>query len=158
MNTNQQRTLYGGLALIGLGIFAAFGLWWLLPIALLAAVGATVYTQQRRAGRLAEAVQGGLWGVGLAIMLLFGFWWSGLVILAGISLLARGREQQFDAVAQRLIGRAQGYVQTRRNSSISVPAVTRPSTTSINSSTPTNTITIVNDEAPEMGDTTRLHK
>ena len=153
MNTNQQRTLYGGLALIALGLFAAFRLWWLLPIVVAAAVGATVYTQQRRAGRLPEAVQGGVWGVGLAIVLLLGLWWSGLVLLAGVSLLARGREQQVDAFVQRLVGRAHGYVQTRRNSSISVPAVTRTPNVP---STPMNNITIVNDDAPSTGETTRL--
>ena len=154
MNTNQERTLYGGLALIVLGMFAALRLWWLLPIAIAAVVGATVYTQQRRAGRLPEAVQGGVWGVGIAIILLLGLWWSGLVLLAGVSLLARGREQQVDAFVQRLIGQTQGYIQTRRNSSISVPTVTRPSTPS----TPINNITIVNDDAPNTGETTRLRK
>src|SRR3712207_1840086 len=107
MNTNQQRTVYAGIGLIVLGIFALTGFWWLLPTLLLAGGGYYIYTNQRSQGRLNEALVGGLWGVGLALTWLTGWWVAGVLLLAGATLLMRGREHQIDAAVQRVLGRAQ---------------------------------------------------
>jgi hypothetical protein len=151
MNTNSRRTLYGGIALIVLGIFALTGLWWMLPVLALAGGGAFMYVTRRRMGQLYEALVGGMWGIGLALTWLTGAWVAGLLLLGGATLLLRGREQRVDAVVGRLLGQAQAMVPARR-STTSAPIVR---------SQPANTqsqgVTIVTDEHATTGETTRLH-
>jgi len=103
MNLNKQSTVAAGVILIGLGIVVLFNLWSLIFPAALLVGGVVAYQQRRRMGHLNEAVQVGMWGVGLALLFLVHFFWPGVLFLAGASVLARGREGQIDAYAQRLI-------------------------------------------------------
>jgi hypothetical protein len=103
MNLNKQSTVAAGVILIGLGIVVLFNLWSLIFPAALLVGGVAAYQQRRRMGHLNEAVQVGMWGVGLALLFLVHFFWPGVLFLAGASVLARGREGQIDAYAQRLI-------------------------------------------------------
>lgn len=149
MNTNQQRTLYAGTALIGLGVVALLDLWWLVPVVLFAGVGYLVYTTRRSIGRYDEAVQGGLWGIGMALLWMIGIF-PGIILLAGASLIVRGRETQVDAKVQQLLGQGQAALQSRRSAqSTSAPIVPQRS----------NTITIVTpDDSSVTGETTRLQR
>jgi TM2 domain-containing membrane protein YozV len=101
---NRQQNVVVGAFLIGLGIVWWFNLWWLIWPGLLAAAGVVAYTQRRRAGRKAEAVQVGLWLVGLALLFILHFTWPGILFLAGSSILIRGREEQVDDQVQQFIG------------------------------------------------------
>jgi|HigsolmetaAR202D_1030399.scaffolds.fasta_scaffold00005_16 4-amino-4-deoxy-L-arabinose transferase-like glycosyltransferase len=105
MKQTRPQTYYVGIALIAFGVVALLNLWWMLPIAFFSFIGYRFYTERRNRGQFAEAVQGGLWGFGLALLYLVGFW-PGLLLLAGASLLARGRESQIDDKVQELLGRA----------------------------------------------------
>ena len=105
MNFNKQPSVMAGVLLIGLGLVWWLNLWpLLLPGALLVG-GAAAYVQRRKLGRTVEAVQVGMWGAGLALLFMLGFVFPGVLLLAGASVLARGREGQIDAAVQQLIGR-----------------------------------------------------
>ena len=147
MNMTQQRTVYAGIALVALGIIALLNLWWLVPVALFAGVGYVVYSQRRAMGRYDEAVQGGLWGFGMALLWIVGIF-PGIILLAGASLLARGREAQVDAQVQRLLGQGRAALQARR----SVPSSSAP----VAPQRPTNITIVTPDDQPSTGETTRL--
>ena len=102
----NTRTVTLGAILIVFGLFWWLNLWWLtLPLALLAG-GVAAYVQRRAMGRTAEAVQMLVWGAGLSGLLLLHFVWPGIVLLAGASLLLRGREHRADETIQTLARRA----------------------------------------------------
>lgn len=143
-NLNSRQAKYLGIALIALGVFTILRLWWLIPALVLAGAGIFVYMQRRGLGRVNEAVQFGLWGIGLALLTLVKLVFPGVLLLAGASLLLRGREQEIDNRVQALIARF---------------GINRGSGTAI---TPTNPaasqatkISIV-EEQPATGETTRL--
>jgi hypothetical protein len=138
INLNQSQARNAGIALIVLGVVAIFNLWWLVPAAALGGAGVFAYRRSRALGRTGEAVQAALWGLGLAVLYLIGAIFPGILLLAGASLLLRGREQEADARAQRVIGR----IASRRRVA-STP------------SQPTN-VTIVNDDQPNTSETVRL--
>jgi hypothetical protein len=94
MSPQQQRHL--GIALVVVGILAALRLWWMLPVAILGGIGAYLYIERRKQGRIAAAVQSGLWLVGLALLLVLHLVFPGIFLLAGGSLLLRGREHEAD--------------------------------------------------------------
>jgi hypothetical protein len=106
VNLKKQQSMIAGLALVGLGIVWWLNLWWLVVPGALAAAGVAVYVQRRRVGRTVEAVQSALWGVGLALLFLLDFMFPGIVLLIGLSLLARGREDRIDTWLQGGIERA----------------------------------------------------
>lgn len=120
MNLNQTQTRYAGIALIVLGVVAVFHLWWLIPSALLAAGGVAIYRRQRAIGRRGEALQALLWGVGLALLLMIDFVFPGVLLLGGISLLLRGREDKADERVQAAVARL-----TRRRTLAATPAQTQ---------------------------------
>ncbi|MCS6840746.1 MAG: hypothetical protein NZ699_14215 [Roseiflexus sp.] len=99
---NTRRSAAIGASLIILGFIWWLNLWWLLLPGALIAGGVAAYIQ-RRAMRVSEAVQIGLWGVGLGLLLLIDFLFPGVLFLAGISILARGREREIDAQVQRFV-------------------------------------------------------
>ncbi len=101
----QKRTRYLGLGLVILGIMAVLGLWNLVPVVLLGAVGAYIYIERRREGRIGAAVQSALWLLGVALLLALHFVVPGVLLLAGASLLLRGREQQVDQRLNALLNR-----------------------------------------------------
>ncbi len=105
MQTNRKTTVIIGMSLIVLGIVMAFGLWGLLPVLVLSVAGVYLYTERRRVGRIGAAVQSGLWLIGLAVLFLIEFVMPGIIILAGLSLLARGRETELDAQLVRLLAK-----------------------------------------------------
>jgi hypothetical protein len=67
-------------------------MWGLIPALVLGGLGAYVYTERRRQGRIEAGVQSGLWLLGVALLLVIRFFFPGILILAGASLLMRGRE------------------------------------------------------------------
>lgn len=111
-NLTQQQSLYLGIALIIIGVFALIGFWWIIPALVLAGAGVYVYNKNRQDGNVVKAVQGGLWLVGMALLLLlrsvFFFipfpFLAGVLILAGGSLLVRGRESEADKRVQEFLG------------------------------------------------------
>ncbi|NJL04595.1 MAG: hypothetical protein HC911_06735 [Chloroflexaceae bacterium] len=105
MQMDRKTTVIIGTSLIVLGMVMAFGLWGLLPVLGLSAAGAYLYTERRRVGRIGAAVQSGLWLIGLAVLFLIEFVMPGIIILAGLSLLARGREAELDAQLVRLLAK-----------------------------------------------------
>ena len=105
MNFNKQSSVVAGVFLIALGLVWWLNLWSLLLPGALLVGGAVAYTQRRQLGRTIEAVQVGLWGVGLALLFMLHFLWPGVLLLAGTSVLVRGREGRIDAAVQQLIGR-----------------------------------------------------
>lgn len=107
MNMEKRQTAILGGLLIILGVVWVFNLWWLLPPAVLATAGVAAYVQRRRLGRVAEGVQVALWAIGMAILLLVGFVFPGVLFLAGLSLLTRGREGNIDARIQELVAQVQ---------------------------------------------------
>lgn len=148
MNTTQQRTVYAGIALIAFGVVALLNLWWLIPVALFAGVGYLVYTTRRSIGRYDEAIQGGLWGFGMALLWMIGIW-PAIILLAGASLLVRGREMQVDAKVQQLLSQGRAAIQARRGASnTSAPIVPQR---------PSNITIVTTDDQPAVGETTRLN-
>lgn len=103
MSPQQQRHL--GIALVVVGILAVLRLWWMLPVAILAGIGVYLYIERRKQGRVAAAVQSGLWLVGLALLLLLHLIFPGIFLLAGGSLLLRGREHTADQRVSGWLGR-----------------------------------------------------
>lgn len=104
-NWDTQRTRLFGIGLIVLGVVAIFGMWSLIPVFLLVSAGTYVYQRRRREDRIVEAVQSGLWLWGLALLFLLRFIFPGVLILAGASLLLRGREYTIDRKVEELCGR-----------------------------------------------------
>jgi hypothetical protein len=94
-----------GIGLIALGVVAIFNLWWIVPVALLAGGGIYLYHQRKQMGRAHEAVQFAFWGLGLAALYLTDLLFPGVLILVGLSLMMRGREQDVEARVQRVLGR-----------------------------------------------------
>ncbi|NTV63572.1 MAG: hypothetical protein HGA65_08560, partial [Oscillochloris sp.] len=92
--------------LIVVGVVAILNVWWAIPPVLLAGGGVAIYQRQRSMGRTSEAVQAGLWGVGLAVLLLLHFLIPGVLLLAGASLLLRGRELEADQRVRQLLASA----------------------------------------------------
>jgi hypothetical protein len=144
MNPNKQQTAVIGAFLIALGLVMWLNLWWLIAPGALVAGGIVGYRQRRSLGRPAEAVQALLWCFGLALVFLTGFW-LGVVVLAGASLLLRGRELQADAMIQQALTQAR----TRRSPSRSITTQQVP--ISAPPAAPTSDY-----EAPTTGNTTRL--
>lgn len=130
---NQQQTRYAGIALITLAVVIIFNLWGLIPVALLAGGGAMIYQRERSMGRTNSAVQAGLWGLGLALLYMLDFVLPGVLLLAGASLLLRGKEDQADARVQRVLSR----MPHRRIAPVAPAASTAPAQPKV---------TIVNDE------------
>jgi hypothetical protein len=104
-NMDQRTLRYIGIGLIAVGAFAALRLWFLLPLLVLGGVGAFLYVERRREGRIAAAVQSGLWLVGMGVLLLINFVFPGVLLLAGASLLLRGHEAQADQRVSEVLGR-----------------------------------------------------
>jgi len=148
MNPNNRQTAAIGALLIVLGLVWWLNLWWLVWPGALVAGGVLAYRQRRLMGRPVEAVQAVLWCFGLALVFLTHFW-VGVIFLAGLSLLLRGRELQADAAIQQAIGQARARrAPARPISSQQVPISTQAPTTLPTSS----------GEAPSTGATTRLHE
>jgi hypothetical protein len=148
MNPNNRQNATIGAFLIVLGLVWWLNLWWLIGPGALAAAGVVVYRRRRDMGRPVEAVQAALWCFGLALILLTGFW-LGVVFLAGLSLILRGRELQADAAIQQAIGQARA----RRAPARHIPSQHVPITTQ--APTP---LSPTGNEAPSTGATTRLHE
>jgi hypothetical protein len=102
MNTNKQQTAAIGALLIVFGLVMWLNLWWLVAPGALVAGGVLAYRRRRQLGRPVEAVQALLWCFGLALIFLSGFW-LGVLFLAGLSLLVRGREPQIDMMIQQAL-------------------------------------------------------
>jgi hypothetical protein len=123
---DNRRSAAIGIGLIVLGVIWWLNLWWLLLPGALIAGGVAAYIQ-RRATRAPEAVQVGLWGVGLGLLLLIDFVFPGVLFLAGISILARGREPEIDSRVQRLIsGLRRPRATSHRPETTSVPISVHP--------------------------------
>lgn len=112
---NRQQSVVAGAVLIGLGIVWWLNLWWLIWPAILFGLGAVAYTQRRAMGRTVEAVQAGMWLFGLGILFLLSFVFPGVLLLAGASLLLRGREYQVDDQIQMWLGGLRSSRSTNRN-------------------------------------------
>lgn len=148
MNFNKQQSIALGIALIVLGLVWWLDLWWLIWPGALAVAGVLAYRQRRRMGRPVEAVQAGLWCIGLALLFLVGFVWPGLLFLAGVSVLIRGREAEIDAALQATLAQARSRRATPRTiTTQQVPITTQPA------APPANTT-----ETPATGQTMRLQE
>ncbi len=167
---DRKTTVILGTGLIVLGIVMAFGLWGLLPVLGLSAAGVYLYTERRRTGRIGAAVQSGLWLIGLAVLFLVQFVMPGIIILAGLSLLARGRETELDAWLVRLLAKlgvqVPGIQLARVTSTTPVTSVQSVPTIAAQppaqppvpppSATPTTPPTVPPDERATTGETIRL--
>ncbi len=127
MNTNRQQSVSIGAILIGVGVLWWLNLWWLLVPGILAVGGAIGYVQRRTYGRPVEAVQIGLWGMGLGLLFLLGFVWPGILLLAGLSILLRGRENEADAAIQGALARIANRSRPAPVPTQRVPLVTQQS-------------------------------
>jgi hypothetical protein len=146
MNPNNRRTAAIGGILIVLGLVWWLNLWWLVWPGALVAGGVLAYRQRRQMGRPIEAVQAALWCFGLALVFLTHFW-VGVIFLAGLSLLLRGRELQADAAIQQALSQASARRATRRPiTTQQVPITTQAPPAPLASGY----------EAPTTGETTRL--
>jgi hypothetical protein len=147
MNPNKRQTAALGAFLIVFGLVMWLHLWWLVAPGTLVAGGVLAYRQRRLLGRPVEAVQALLWCFGLAVIFLTHFW-LGVLFLAGLSLLLRGRELSIDAAIQQTL-------QSRGRPSVSrtTPVQQVPITTQPPAAPPANVY-----EAPTTGDTTRLRQ
>lgn len=150
MNVNKQQTWILGIFLIVLGLVLWLNLWWLVLPGILLAGGVLGYRQRRSVGRVNEAVQIGLWGVGLSLLFLLDFFFPGVLLLAGLSILARGREAQIDDRLQRFVGRARVRPSATRSIGVQqVPVTTHPQAPVTSPVAPPN-------DTPAVGETTRL--
>ena len=143
MNPNNRKTAAIGGLLIVLGLVWWLNLWWLVWPGALVAGGVLAYRQRRLMGRPIEAVQAALWCFGLALVFLTHFW-VGVIFLAGLSLLLRGRELQADAAIQQAVSQARA----RRTAPRPITTQQVPITTQ---APPASEY-----QAPTTGDTTRL--
>src|SRR5258706_4466791 len=96
MNLNTRQPAALGALLIVFGLVMWLHLWWLVAPGALVAAGVLAYRQRRLLGRPVEAVQALLWCFGLALLFVTHFW-IGVLVLAGLSLLLRGRGLMVDA-------------------------------------------------------------
>ncbi len=149
MNFNQQQSRMVGIGLIALGVVAIFNLWWIVPVALLAGGGIYLYRQRKQMGRTNEAVQFGFWGLGLAALYLTDLIFPGVLILVGLSLMMRGREQSVEARVQRVLGR---FSRRQPATVVNDQEQTAPSVPVQQSARPAETI----QEQPAVGETVRL--
>jgi hypothetical protein len=147
MNLNTRQPAALGAVLIVFGLVIWLNLWWLVAPGALIAAGVLAYRQRRLIGRPVEAVQALLWCFGLAVLFLTHFW-IGVLFLAGLSLLLRGRELTVDAAIQQALQRRSQRSVARTNPVQQVPITTQPPATP-----PANTY-----ETPTTGDTTRLRQ
>lgn len=143
MNPNKQQTAVIGAFLIAIGLVMWLNLWWLVAPGALVAGGVLAYRQRRQLGRPVEAVQALLWCFGLAVIFLSGFW-LGVLFLAGLSLLLRGRELQVDTMIQQALSQARTRRAAPRTITTQQVPISAPAA-------PTNEV-----EAPSTGQTTRL--
>src|SRR5262245_28648898 len=125
MNPNKQQTAALGAFLIGLGLVMWLNLWWLIAPGALIAAGVLAYRQRRLIGRPVEAVQALVWCFGLALLFVTGFW-IGVLFLAGLSLLLRGRELSVDAAIQQALQSRGRRNVSRANPVQQVPITTQP--------------------------------
>jgi len=147
MNLNTRQPAALGALLIVFGLVMWLHLWWLVAPGALVAAGVLAYRQRRLLGRPVEAVQALLWCFGLALLFVTHFW-LGVLFLAGLSLLLRGRELTVDAAIQQAIQTRGRRAVSRTNPVQQVPITSQPP------AAPTaNTY-----EAPTTGDTTRLRQ
>jgi hypothetical protein len=153
MNLNKQPTAALGVFLIGLGLVWWLNLWSLLLPAALLIGGVVAYQQRRRMGRTIEAVQVGMWGVGLALLFMLGFVWPGILFLAGVSVLMRGREDRVDAYVQQAAARARRRTAARAVPSQRVEISAAPPAPIAPPAQPTP---VERPSAPTTGETTRL--
>lgn len=151
MNANKRQSIALGVFLIVLGLVWWLNLWWLIWPGALAAAGVMAYTQRRSAGRPVEAVQAGLWLVGMALLFLVHFVWPGVLFLAGLSVLARGREVEIDGRVLRALAQARS---PRRPAARAITSQQVPITTQQAPSTPTTPLS--GNDAPATGQTRRL--
>lgn len=149
MRIDYKQSRYLGIALIVLGVLAVLGLWGLLPTLVLGAAGVYLYTQRRQIGRIGEAVHGGLWLLGLALLFLVDFVFPGVLLLAGLSLLLRGREHEVDSRVQHFLTHFKSQQRT-------VNAPPRAQQAPVQSSPVAPTTPAENDEAASTGETIRL--
>ncbi|MGQ9892300.1 MAG: hypothetical protein ACUVSY_00770 [Roseiflexus sp.] len=147
---DNRRSVVVGAGLILLGFIWWLNLWWLLLPGVLIAGGIAAYIQ-RRALRTSEAVHAALWGIGLGVLLLIDFLFPGILFLAGVSLLIRGREAGIDAQVYRFIGDLRRPRQNLRpTESTRVPVVMHPGAASQTPFTP--------EDRSTTGETTRLRE
>jgi hypothetical protein len=156
-NLNEQQSWYLGIGLIVFAVLLFFNLWWLVPIVLTAGLAIFVYTQQRQEGNIGRAVQGGLWLMGLALLLLLKSFVqvpaiAMILLLAGASLLLRGREDKVDATVQQAL---RGF---RKRESSQAGATSVPITSADPNGTPQSPEPsgAAYGEPPNTGPTTRL--
>lgn len=147
MHIDYKQARYLGIGLIILGVFAALKLWGLLLPIILGTAGGYMYMQRRQMGRIGEAVQGGLWLFGLALAFLIHFVFPGVLLLAGASLLIRGREPEVDQRVQSFLGQVKTRANTMRQPSAQNVPVHHP--------TPDPTLPTEDDDA-STGKTIRL--
>lgn len=152
MNPNKQQSMMLGGFLIALGLVWWMNLWWLLLPGLLIAGGVIGYRQRRSLGRPIEAVQAGLWCVGLALLFLIGGIWPGVLLLAGVSILIRGRELQIDDRLQGL------FAQARSRRSVPAHPVTTQHVPITTVQMPAATTPQFGTPTTNSGETTRLHE
>jgi hypothetical protein len=96
-------TRFLGIAAIVLGVLVALRMLrilWLVPALALIGGGIVLYRYQKILGRTDRAVYAALWGVGLGVALLVGALVPALFVLAGATILLRGREAQVDALVR----------------------------------------------------------
>ncbi len=156
-NTDQKTLRLLGIGLIVLGVVFALNLWSLLPVLVLGSVGAYVYTMRRKEARVVAAVQSGLWLMGLALLFLVDFVFPGILLLAGASLLLRGREPQVDQFVTGILARigvrfpAISSAQPNQNASVvaGTPSSQQPPSYPTIPNTP-------EQSEPQTGQTTRL--
>lgn len=149
MTSNRQQSVLIGGFLIALGLVWWLNLWGLLLPAVLVAAGVIGYRQRRAIGRPIEAVQAGLWCFGLGLLFLTHILWPGVLLLAGVSILIRGREIQID-------DRVRAMVAARRP---------RPAASVTSQQVPITTVQMPAAPTPQFGvpssstgETTRLHE
>ena len=87
-----------GIAAIVVGVLVALRMLWLVPPMLLIGGGVVYYRYQKILGRTDRAVYGALWGVGLGLAMLLGVLFPALFVLAGATMLLRGREARVDGL------------------------------------------------------------
>jgi hypothetical protein len=155
MHINKRQSTMLGASLIAVGLVWWLHLGWLILPGILAVGGFMAYQQRRQMGRVAEAVQIGLWGVGLALLFLLHFSLAGILLLAGASILLRGREDQADGYVQNAIAQ---FGRRSNRTARSVPTQHVPIATQQQPSAPLTPANPrpSNVETPAVGETTRL--
>lgn len=155
LNLDSKATRYVGFSLVIAGFFALVGMWWMLPVVILASVGGYVYTERRKEGRIAAAVQSGLWLIGLAVLWLFSaiIFPPGILVLAGASLLIRGHEPKVDERVREFLAKIGIKLAPAATTPAPVVAASQPAPNAAAGSTPGNAH---DDPTAFTGETTRL--